>query len=450
MPFDVQMPDGTIIKGVPEGTTQSELMRRLTRKIEAMPTPKKQEATFSEGFLRSFVDRAANNILGIPDAVVTGFANMPSPVNLLAPLAPPGTEFRDRRMSVNAPTLFEDITGNKPPQMGESVLPVPTARDIRATADVIETGKPFGEAKKAQIQREQTLAKEAPTGVTLGNLAADGVSILMGRKPFVRAAAKRRVEKRIIERLDPTSGVAKHLKQAREQLHAVPRDIQSKVIRNLKKPFKTEAFKKLSRGAGKAAEAGFEGAFLSMLHRGDPFETAVYSAAAQAGGSTFLSLLPKSKTGLGTAASIGAAALAYTVYLQTFKSAAPGGKNRILESIESGFEHVTIAMALGLAVGIAGGGRLPRGSTWEDFPVAVDAVTTIPRGMVISMIEQAINDNRIEPVLKKLSEEPNYFGPQASRKLQRSMRDKRMSFSGTLDKLMKNADFKRKFDQIAQ
>jgi hypothetical protein len=64
---DVELPDGTIIEGVPEGPTKSELQRRLG-KFELSPQP-----TAEGTFAKAAGGRVVNAALGIPDMLLRTF-----------------------------------------------------------------------------------------------------------------------------------------------------------------------------------------------------------------------------------------------------------------------------------------------------------------------------------------------------------------------------------------
>ena len=100
---------------------------------------------------------------------------------------------------------------------------------------------------------------------------------------------------------------------------------------------------------------------------------------------------------------------------QTFKSATPGGRDRILESAEFGFDKVALGLALGATGAVIGGGRVRDTRLAEDFPKIVDALATIPRGAALSVLtrwndaspeEQA----RIEQALSTVMQDPDFRG----------------------------------------
>ena len=195
----------------------------------------------------------------------------------------------------------------------------------------------------------------------------------------------------------------------------------------------SKAMRTVARGAGRAAETGLEGAVLSILNEQDPFEVAGYAAGGQMLGSAGLAGTKGLLRGgpLKAGAKIGMAAVATGSLVQLAKSATPGGRNFILESLETGFDKVKWGLAVGALGGMAGGGRL-RGQRWaEDLPRLTDAMATLPRGAMISAIRQWRDaDERgegeaIERTLERLGAD-EFFGEETTRQLRRAFEQERL------------------------
>lgn len=296
----------------------------------AQPRPAGIGSTIGRFALDSFV----NGILGIPEAM----ANLaPSPGQILEPLtrfaSPPPATNRQR-------SLLEDVTGSRE-------LPVPDVQDVRAGVDVLGGGggegsipERFTQARQGVVAEETRMAEERPIASTVGGLVGEGALLATGRLPIARGAARRAPE-------------------AAKASEALATGTQRLIARQLERP----AVKRLARGAGRSLEAGLEGTVLSMLQDQDPVETASYAAGGQAVGSLFLEGGKGLVSGgvLKAGAKITLAAGAVTGLVQLTKSLTPGGRDRILESIETGFDKVKFALVAGTLSGAAGLGRLQIG-----------------------------------------------------------------------------------------
>jgi predicted phage tail protein len=205
---------------------------------------------------------------------------------------------------------------------------------------------------------------------------------------------------------------------------------------------------KTRRGFMRAGETGLEGAYIAMLNEGDPVETAAWAAGTQTVGSLLMTA-SGTKTGLGLTA---AAAIGMTFH-QMLKDATPGGKDYILESIETSYQHLTALLIAGGMATIAGMGRAPA-RFQQNMPEIADMLTAVPRGGVLSFISE-MNDPRkdtetMELVYSQLARDPNYFGPTAARRLDRAARVEDVSIEDTINNLMEVPKFRRQVDELQQ
>lgn len=453
---DVRMPDGTIIRNVPEGTTKSDLMRRLSPSAQVdAPTGQfdmdlanrrqpffeatqgeeqqtefrpQRRPSFGEALGRSAAERFLSNAFGAVDLAASAGGRM---------LA--GQPLVDRE--VNLPE-GADPRMNQPlvnfPKVGERDLPLPTGEQAVAAGEAalgvhgaLRRGEPMniGENFQQARQRQQDVAQARPGATMAGNVAGDVGTLLSGRLPLRSASARATRDAVTIPKAPLPPGLRRQVD-----------DITKKVIAT-----------KLPRGMRRAAETGLEGAALAVLDEGDPVMTASFSAGSQAAGSLFLSMtkpMVTSKTGLLSTVALGA------VGVQLFKEATPGGQDRILESIETSIFKVLPTVALGTLSAAAGFGRT--GDRFQqNLPKLADAITTIPRGSIVSLLKDLSkeaeegNDTTLR-VVEQFAQDPEYFGPGAMARLQRALRSEDKSVAEEVERMMRNPDFREKLDELGQ
>ncbi len=214
---------------------------------------------------------------------------------------------------------------------------------------------------------------------------------------------------------------------------------------------RSTALKTLGNRVGRAGEAGLEGAAIALLNGGDPMEVAAYSAGGQAAGSLLLGGI-SAATGSGGIGTKGlrlmGAAAGIGALLQVVKTAAPGGENSVIESVKSGFEKVTLGLALGAVSGIAGAGRVSNRFPVKALPELADAITSVPRGAFISVLNEALKDKTVEKTLNKLKSNPSYFGDSATTQLNRAIFSEKISVSETINSLMQGKAFREKMEGL--
>lgn len=434
--MDVRMPDGTVIKGVPEGTTKSELMRKLNkhRQMAQQEQAIQQEPGFMETLGRAGVEQFLNNVLNLPNLVNQGLSNM-NPIPQVA-----GAAQEVMQQIGNKDFNAADIARASQPRQQERIA-TPTANDVFAGAQMtgeaagaLRTGDfsqftGFEGAQQQQSDISQQQREQRPITAGTGRVLGSAASLLAGRAPLARAARDARLSGRA------ATSASTNLSPGTRKLFS---DILS-----------SSPMQKLSRGLGRAGETGIEGATLSILEGGDPLEVAAYGAGGQAAGSLALTLFPPTRKGLVNFAATTAGLAALARLGQEFS---PGGNN-IFEAIDTAFDKTKYALIGGLLSGVAGAGRIRSGSFADNLPVAAEAITAIPRGAALSFIndvvsEQERGDNTTLSVMDRLSTDPDYFGPAARRRIEVAMRSGKKSVSKEIERLMKNRKFRQKFEEL--
>lgn len=410
---DVRMPDGTIIRNVPEGTTQEELMRRLGRRDEP-PAEEAQEA-FDPGFFRtarnSMLNMILRNATGAPALAAEAVTNLPS--QMVSNLS------------------FGAVPAQPPMGIGEVAPAVrgatPTPTDLRAAVETIpgvaqdvaqdQVPDVAGEFREQREGLERTFRageEQHPLADILGQAAGEGVSLALMRTPLAKGLTRLRGTK-------PPPGV--------------PRDVFDRVLN-----FGKDIARSLSRGGVKVGEASLEGAVLGSLKDEDPRTRIAAAAGAQAAGSLGLYMATHPvKALLPTVATA-------TVAHQILQAVGPGERN-IFEALDFGIDKVIIAFAAGAAGSLTGMGRVT-GRAGQKVPEMLDALTAVPRGATQSLIMEALGDPTVERVVEEMSTNPDFFSPEARRRLGRAMQDGRRSVRRTIDELSKGRAFREQLEEL--
>ena len=321
-----------------------------------------EQPTAGGTFAKAAGGRFANNILGIPDLLLTAGSRILTGQPLI------DREFDDVPPELNQPLV--DF-----PQVGERVLPIPRVPETDP-----ETRQRF------------------PKSTMGGEIAGDVATIFTGRVG-ARAGAS----------ANPSSiaagrGVIPYIEPGlRKQLDT----ITSRVLKS-----------HLPRGIGRAAETGFEGATLAALQNGDPVETGAYAAGVQAGGSLMQTMAKPlmSSSGLRNAVIMG------YIGLQAAQNLVPGGTPDTLNTISTAVTKTVGMFALGAMASAAGTSRIT-GSLKQNLPNFADAVTTIPRATWISLVNDISRDEtgNTSRVVEQFAHNPEQFGPGVMVRLQRAM-----------------------------
>lgn len=473
---DVRMPDGTIIRNVPEGTTRSELQRRLNQ--AQAPQAQGNEFESIDRLMRqepqsqrqpSIADRARSIQVDLPEGEISsedlpGIGEMFGRTFINNVLAIPAASGEALAMGAGlaetaAGTARSMVTGQEQDQgfmerFGEATerqrqqfpasairqIPRVTASDIAAGTEAVtgagrnllqgeapQLGEQFREGQQRQQQMieqmEGTAAGE--TGEVLGDVA----TILTGRAPLARRRARASQQRR-----------SQVEQEFRERIR-IPDELQDELndsfTRNIV-PFIKGTGRGLKRGTGRAVEGGIEGATLAFLQEGDPSAMFGLGAGAQAAGSLGLHaaekpvkrLLPYIGTGI--------------VVHEMWKAAAPGPQN-FFESKDFAINMAVAGFAAGAVGALSGAGRL-RGPTADKFPELFDAVTAAPRGAVRSRLEELTKNaeegnNTPQKVLERFVQNPGAFSHDQQNALGRALNSEREgAFTREVERLMRSSE----------
>ena len=456
-----QLPDGTELE-FPSNTPMSVIQA----KVRELLNPKDQ-TTKGEVFNRQALGGLVDNLVGVPNVMAN--AGMRAVNDLVRPIQHLGESAAAiRHQNFNHfshnPRLAEaDASKSNPlvydPDLSERTLPLPTSNDVFAGAQVLgemagravqtfpgnNNSAPLApissldQARANQQQITDTGRQEHGGHAFAGDIAGDVAALTMLRAPVAKQRA-------LGEMASKTATDAAKTATSGYTLGTAPT-----VMQGLESAFsKSTRLRTLANRAGRSAEAGFEGAAISLLNEGDPLETAAYSAGSQAMGSMLLGGTHSLFKGdlVSAAMNLGASAFAIGSVLQLAKSGTPGGENFILDSIESGYDKVLLGIALGGLSAVGGMGRVTSGFSTTALPRVADAISSVPRAGVISVIQEITNDQQSQQVLEKVMRDPSAFSSAATRILQRAINNEKVSFSGAVDHLMENREFRNQFEAI--
>lgn len=362
--------------------------------------------------------RSASSVFGssMIESVLNGAMALPSAAGDLLAGATSVTE------SLAAPFVGEEMAFKRRFQEQQNMLPAsliraiprPTVQGYVATMQSLPAlmpgGKSFGDAYA--INRDQLDVEEAqdraahPVASIAGDISGDMAALAMGKAPFGRAIGQ--AEKRLLPKVaDISFGAASKVV------------VQPGIRRTLERALNAETPRRLARGAGRSAEAGLEAAVLEVMNDkdADPIEAASLAAGGQAMGSLALEGGSGLLSGglLKSGGKIALTAAAMGAIWQVVKSASPGGRDRVLESIESGFNKVAYSVMLGGVATMAGAPRYRDTKLAEEIPALVEGLAAVPRGLTLSLITRYAKADpaeqaRFEGVLGNLARDPEYKG----------------------------------------
>lgn len=308
---------------------------------------KQPEGTATSAILSGIGEQTLDNVLGLPE----NFINQ-----AIGILSPPGKNFERQRGNVQ----------------------LPSGRDIFAGIDTVFNDKSFLE----NLGRRNQQAADRPIAQGTGEGLADA-GLIFG----IRRGAKRAVDQ-LADRVTGkvSSGLARTA-QKQGTFKAAGAEI-------LQTPF----LSKVARGIGRSVEAGAEGAALAIVQDGDPIETAGMAAGAQALSSGVLNFSKWVKLPGGIAGplgSLGATAMVNASLLEALE-AIPGFGDDNSFDIDEGFEKAIYGMAIATTLAAMGFARVnPNTRIMSRFPeVFNDALTAIPRGVMISQMEDMVTEVR--------------------------------------------------------
>lgn len=460
---DVRLPDGTVVKNVPEGMTQADLMRRIQQSrgvpMPSMPTPDTEAAASPEE--RNAIARGAgqaflHNMLGIPDLAFTAGARMLTGQPLVEPpfanaLAPE---------PANAPQPPVSL-----PQVGERVIPgIPTGQQAvagietagRVAANPSQIGQ-VGQQFQQSMQHQQQAQQQQPGAFAVGETLGDIGTLVSGRLPFARSVtraggrAPRISNERAAATIETIAKEQPQLARQAAELVGSARLATPGATRLWKRLIESDAVSSLGRGLGKSFEAGLEGAVLAALQENDPAEVAGMAAGGQALASMLGTTLgiPTSMKGLVTRA------VGYTVLLRFAQEFGPG-ENNLFTASDTVFDKLKWGLIVGTASQVAGGRfrGAPRGRMFaEDLPRVADTINAIPRGALISLAnrvqgERDSGETTTIETLEILQNNPESLGRDFARRLDRAMQNGRLAEE--IGELSDNPMFLRRLEEFDQ
>lgn len=288
-------------------------------------------------------------------------------------------------------------------------IPRPSTEKIDAAAESIPALLPGGESPGTAYERnlfenlEQASAMRAahPVASTVGDIGGDIATLLLGRRSTGADKLLQRVETRLGGRASA--------------------DVAENLAGDLEKVVKSPAWQRMARGSVRSLETGIEAAALDVLKdpNADPLETAALAAGGQMVGSGMLAGAQGLVSGgpMSAGVKITVAAASTWGLLQLLKSATPGGQDRILESIETGYDKVALMLGLGVGAAAIGATRYGRGNTAlaDQTRTFLDGIGTVHRGSQLSVLSDwtegdAEKRATIETVLTAMSRDPTYGG----------------------------------------
>ena len=408
------------------------------RALPRMPTAgaAEEDRMIREG-MRSMAGTVAANVLSLPHAAgellamgaavpqtavgAAGAAIGGTPIDLIERFSAARTEqegkFPARALLALPDPSTEDVLAvpGTVPRLLASASNAEYSRDPNAP---ILAGSGIRKAFGESLAAEQARAEENPLAHSAGRTAGDVASLLLLR-PGERAARALK-----LERMNPRAKV----------------DVPDASV--FSKEMLDAASRALSRGLGRTAEAGFEGAVMAAIGDGDPAKTAAWSAGVQAGSSMALSA--KSTIMRNPIKS------AVGIYFghEIWKVIAPGPQD-FFGSKDAAFQEVVGAYAVGTLAGLAGGGRggVGSGRVKQVTSVLNDASRHSIQSVLAQINEgRKRGDTKYETVIGKIAEDPDYFGKDFRVRLERASRsDKPNALLDEIDSLMRSNRFRQKF-----
>ncbi|MEQ8504580.1 MAG: hypothetical protein RIB80_04590 [Rhodospirillales bacterium] len=460
--MDVRMPGGTIIRNVPDGITRAELSRRLglagistgdqtaPEQPPAIPEPVIPRLTMEkppgvgESMGRGALTQFLGNVLGLPDLAATSAAQVASSLTpregTFGPLEAVAGALKAVSGGTVDPAAAAETVRTNAPVPGDRVLGLPTGEEANAVFEAAGTGTAalargeelnFGPRVDRSLERTAQAETEHPLAFTAGEVAGDAATLMLAAPARARLRA---------------------LEDGRAVLP--PSKLPAGIRRQLDDFVRSNFMRTMERTGMRAAEAGIEGATLALLDEGDPVKTAALAAGGQVMGTAAIGL-NKLLMGKGISDFLlrtGGTFFSMGALIQIMKEKIPGGQDRILESLEESGTGLATVMALGGIASMAGldrhGGRFA-----ENLPRLADAMTAIPRGAMISGFKDLAkamseDDGTIERTVTELVKNPEVFGPEVARRLDRAFRTGRLGKE--IERLKNNPKFLKRLDELSE
>ncbi len=354
---EVEFPDGMTPDDIAAAIEQMQQGQAPAADAAAVP-----QASFGDGLARGFADRVLNNAVNLP-AVASELMNilpgrLTRQVQGRDTLAAPRTSPATVRAAMGS--LPAAVRAANPGTFG-----LLAAQNKAAGAPTL--GEEFRDRQVAEAADAARIAEQQPTATTVGKVGADALTLALARTPL----AVMRGARPALQAPAATTSVAP---QSFKNLALRVRD--------------HAAMKALVRGAGRAGEAGVEGALIAALESSDPVDklfTSAGAAAGQAAGSAARTMLSQAKRHPYVTLMLG-----YIFADRLAQNVIPGGgAPSIFEATDRAFDHATVALLAGLGASMAGAGRGAQRHQAALYAAFADARRAIPRGAVISGIDAA-------------------------------------------------------------
>lgn len=299
--------------------------------------------------------------------------------------------------------------------------------------ELTDLGEKYREYRDEALEGYMQRREQFPVGAAAGDVLADVATLYTGRAPIGNFARQRR----LIDMKKPTTPPPK-----------MDPGFKRWATR------KADDYKQWFKDSGyQIAESGLEGAMLAALQDEDPVSGAAFGVGVQALNNfsnkwwTELGTLGTKEAGIArTGLKAGVTAFALSSIFQIFKELTPGGRDRILESEESGYAKVAATMAIGALTNAAGFGR-PSRTQLDDLGLLVDTWHSSRRGATMSLFNEIMNDDSgdLDRITTRIFEDPSYFDVTAMRRISRSMTDENVTLGDTIETLMESdRKFRRK------
>lgn len=437
----------------PNATNSGERLTLEQRQERARQAQASRGSVSGNPYLQMTADRFLGNIANVPDlaagVAARGVNALAMPAQYLGQALAAGDmgdfrQFQTPNSVIPAPPLGADFV---PGPSGEDLMgAVQRVGEVAAALRTGDFSQFQPDAAENQRQRIAQLREENPQAAMLANISGDVLTLLTGRAPLAKTRGLQ--ELNFAKGATQSAAAAKTLK-ATENLQDVA--LAPSVVSALKTVAKGKNVRWLANRVGRAGEAGLEGLVISALNgEADPYTTAGITAGTQAGSSLLLGGVGKMLSGgpLGIAGNLVIASAVAGGAVQLLKSGTLGGNDYILPSMESGFNKTLLGLGLGVVASLAGQGRITGGFPVKLLPDIADSITAIGRGSFTSMVTEMSEDPAVNTVLSKIAEDPEYFTPAQMRRLDRARINENISFSDTINDMMSDRDFARKFEEL--
>lgn len=344
-----------------------------------------------EAFGTSLEKRAIDNLLGLPDSVLAlgNFLSQKADAARDTVLGVEPDEFRSFGQPIKDAALEAGVTP-------ENIL-----------ASVYSGGGLFSSVGE-ELERINRLEAEYPGASGAGAIGGDVMTLMGGRG---RVKARRALDKKSGGLFDKSiDDYINKITPGGEKLEGLSAQARDFLQHDL--------FKQSMRGAGRSLETGLEAEFLNMLHGGDPGELLGAAMAAQfvssvslttaAGASEIpVKLLGAKDMGKMTKGAIGVGIQSWIL----------GNMLQVLgqtqdQAAETSYDKVLAGFMLAAAFGLPG--KRPKDDgVLSNFPVAADAVLTVPRTIGINTLETLMGaPEEVHKVVEAMATDPESFTPE--------------------------------------